>query len=42
MPALCVGLTYLLKRAVSGPNSVDNVQVHFFMPFCIACFAENR
>ena len=32
----CVGLTYLLRRAVSGPKDVDIVQVHFFMPIRIA------
>jgi hypothetical protein len=31
MPALYgVGLTYLLQRAVRGPQSVDNVESTFF------------
>lgn len=32
MPALYgVGLTYLLQRAVRGPQSVDNVESTFFL-----------
>lgn len=27
-----VGLTYLLNRAVSGPQNVDNVESTFFLP----------
>lgn len=37
MPALYgVGLTYLLQRAVRGPQSVDNVESTFFVPLWIA------
>lgn len=42
MPALCVGLTYLLERAVSGPNSVDNVQVHFFYALLYCLFRRKQ
>lgn len=42
MPALYgVGLTYLWKRAVSGPQDVDNVKSTFF--FCPNVLSvENR
>ena len=36
MPAQCVGLTYLLRRAISGPKDVDIVQVHLFCAHKIA------
>lgn len=43
MPALYgVGLTYLWKRAVRGPQSVDNVEsTFFFVPLRIARLPKN-
>ncbi len=41
MPALYgVGLTYLWKRAVRGPQSVDNVESTFFYALTNCPFAE--
>lgn len=41
MPALIgAGLTYLLQRAVRGPQSVDNVESAFFYALTNCPFAE--
>ncbi len=40
MPALCVGLTYLVLQAVRGPQDVDLLSPRFFALYA-SCYNRN-